>query len=203
MPKSLDDLFLHMLKDVYHAEKQISRALPNAAKQIGDSELKAAMSEALDVTHENVERIEQVFDAIGKPKKAVPCQAMQGIIAELEEAQEDSEGDVLDAGVLAAVQTVNHYQITRYGTLRAWAEQLGYADAAELLRDSTEESRETDKELTRIAEDRLNAKAEDEEAGGEDVDEDEGETVSLAKKAPPKRTTGNGAGKARRPATDA
>jgi ferritin-like metal-binding protein YciE len=187
MPKSLDDLFLHMLKDVYHAEKQVNRALPKVTKQVGDEQLKAALGRALDLTHENVERIEQAFDALGKPKKGIPCEAMQGIIAELQEAVEDSEGDVLDAGVLAAVQTINHYQIVRYGTLRAWGEELGQTDAAEAMRASTEASREMDQALTQLAEGRLNQEAEDEEEGGEETDENEGETVKLEGGAKPKK----------------
>lgn len=179
MPKSLDDLFLHMLKDVYHAEKQVNRALPRIAKQVGDEELRAAIDKALELTHANVERIEGVFEAIDKPKKAIPCEAMQGIIAELEEAAEDSEGDVLDAGVLAAVQTINHYQMVRYGTLRAWGEQAGYKATVDLLKQSAEQSRALDKELSRLAEAKINASADHEEKGGEAVDADEGETVEL------------------------
>lgn len=195
MPKSLDDLFLHMLKDVYHAEKQINRALPKVTKKVGDQALKDALGKALDLTHANVERVEGVFDAIGKAKRAVPCEAMQGLIAELQEAVEDSEGDVLDAGVLAAVQAINHYQITRYGTLRAWGEELEHTETIEPLRTSTEQSREMDQELTRLAEGRLNQEAEDEEVGGEETDEDEGETVDVAKPAKPKGRSGGKASK--------
>lgn len=183
MPKNLDDLFLHMLKDVYHAEKQINRSLPKVAKRVGDQALKDALSGALDLTHANVERIEGVFEAIGKPKRAIPCEAMQGLIAELQEAVEDSEGDVLDAGVLAAVQAINHYQITRYGTLRAWGEELEHAETLEALRTSTEQSREMDRALTRLAEGRLNQEAEDAEDGGEETGSDKGETLEVVKSA--------------------
>lgn len=198
MPKSLDDLFLHMLKDVYHAEKQINRALPKAARKTGDAELKAALERALEITHANVERIEQVFETIGKPKKAIPCEAMQGLVAELQEAVEDSEGDVLDAGVLAAVQAINHYQITRYGTLRAWGEELGRKAVIKPLRTSTEEARKMDQALTVIAEARLNREAEDGEAGGEETDPDEGETVRTRGKAAASKAVKGSAAKPKR-----
>jgi len=179
MPKSLDDLFLHMLKDVYHAEKQINRALPRAAKQVGNPELRSTLDRALELTHANVDRIEGAFDAISKPRKAIPCEAMQGIIAELEEAVEDSEGTVLDASVLAAVQTINHYQMVRYGTLRAWGEEAGYGEAAKLLREAAEESRKMDGMLTKLADAGVNRKAKQGDKGGTAVDPNEGETVEL------------------------
>lgn len=179
MPKSLDDLFLHMLKDVYHAEKQVNRALPKVAKKVGGAELKTALDRALELTHSNVDRIEGAFDAINQPKKAIPCEAMQGIIAELQEAVEDSEGVVLDASVLAAVQTINHYQMVRYGTLHAWAQEAGQSEAATLMREATEESREMDKALTQLAQSRVNVDAKEGDEGGEEVDPDEGETVQL------------------------
>ncbi|MBZ6076537.1 YciE/YciF ferroxidase family protein [Microvirga puerhi] len=158
--KTLDDLFLHTLKDVYYAEKQILKALPKMAKSAESEELKQAFETHRDETEGQIERLEQVFKLLGKPARGVQCEAINGIIEEGKEVMEDfAESEVLDAGILAAAQAVEHYEITRYGTLRTWAMELGMRDAAKLLEQNLAEEKKTDELLTKLAEARINTKA--------------------------------------------
>jgi ferritin-like metal-binding protein YciE len=156
--KSLDDLFVHTLQDVYYAEKQITKALPNMIAKVGDPQLKQAFQTHLNETKGNqIKRLEQVFQLHRAEAKAVKCPAIDGIIEEAEEILSDSKDtEVLDAAALAAAQAVEHYEIARYGTLVAWARQLGRTDCAGLLEQTLEEEKLTDRKLTEIAEARVN-----------------------------------------------
>ena len=158
--KGLEDLFLNTLKDVYYAEKQILRALPKMAKAAESEELREAFQTHRSETEGQIERLEQVFEALGKRAQGKTCEAIQGIIEEGKEIMEDfAESDALDAGLIAAGQAVEHYEISRYGTLRTWAQELGMRDAARLLEQNLEEEKKTDKLLSELAEARVNQKA--------------------------------------------
>jgi ferritin-like metal-binding protein YciE len=158
--KTLKDLFLETLKDMYHAEKQILRALPKMAKTANSDQLRQAFEKHRDETEGQVERLEQVFEMIGKPARGKPCEAIQGIVEESKEVMEEFQGsEALDAGLLAAAQAVEHYEISRYGTLKTWAAQLGMNDAAKLLDQTLQEEKRTDALLTELAEAAVNQKA--------------------------------------------
>ena len=158
--KTLNDLFLEALKDVYHAEKQILRALPKMAKAAESDELRQAFVKHRAETEGQVERLEEVFEAIGKKAQGKTCEAIQGIIEEGKEIMEDfAESEALDAGLIAAAQAVEHYEISRYGTLRTWAQELGLRDAVGLLEQTLEEEKKTDQLLSQLAEARVNQKA--------------------------------------------
>jgi ferritin-like metal-binding protein YciE len=158
--KKLDDLFHDTLKDIYFAEKKILSALPKMAKAAQDGKLKAAFEKHHGETETHVSRLEQVFDAIDAKPQGKTCDAIMGIIEEGQEIMADYKGSpALDAGLLAAAQAVEHYEISRYGTLRTWAEELGLSDAAELLEVSLEEEKATDEALTQIAETVVNQEA--------------------------------------------
>ena len=158
--KTLNDLFLTTLKDVYYAEKAILRALPKMAKAAESGDLKEAFLKHRDETAGHVERLEQIFDILGKKASGKTCEAIKGIIEEGEEIMDDFEdSDALDAGLIAAGQAVEHYEISRYGTLRTWAQQLGMRDAAKLLDQTLAEEKKTDELLTQLAEARANPKA--------------------------------------------
>jgi ferritin-like metal-binding protein YciE len=158
--KKLEDLFLHLLKDVYHAEKQILRALPKMAKSAESEELRRAFENHRAETEQQVQRLEQVFEMLGKKPRGETCDAIMGLVEEAKEVMQEAEDpDVMDAGMLAAAQAVEHYEIARYGTMRAWAEELGMNDAARLLQQTLDEEKKTDKLLSEIAVARLNREA--------------------------------------------
>lgn len=158
--KTLEDLFLHTLKDVYYAEKQILKSLPKMAKAAESEELRLAFEKHRDETEGQIERLEQVFQLLGKAARGVQCEAINGIIEEGKEVMEDfAESPALDAGILAAAQAVEHYEITRYGSLRTWAAELGMNDAVRLIEQNLEEEKKTDLLLTKLAEARVNTKA--------------------------------------------
>jgi len=158
--KTLNDLFLTTLKDVYYAEKAILRALPKMAKAAESGDLKEAFVKHRDETAGHVERLEQIFDKLGKKASGKTCEAIKGIIEEGEEIMDDFEdSDALDAGLIAAGQAVEHYEISRYGTLRTWAQQLGMRDASKRLDQTLAEEKKTDELLTQLAEARANPKA--------------------------------------------
>jgi ferritin-like metal-binding protein YciE len=155
--KTLDDLFVHTLQDVYYAEQKITKALPKMAAKVSDPQLQSAFVAHLAETENQIKRLEQVFQMHGAPAKAVTCPAIDGIVAEAEEIMSDaSDPEVLDAAALAAAQAVEHYEITRYGTLIAWARQLGRNDCAAVLEQTLQEEKATDLKLTQIAEARIN-----------------------------------------------
>lgn len=158
--KTLEDLFHETLKDIYYAERKILKALPKMARGAQDEKLKAAFLQHKEETEGQVERLQQVFEIIGKRPRAKTCPAIDGIVEEGEEIMEEFKGSpALDAGLLAAAQAVEHYEISRYGTLRAWAQQLGYADAVKLLEETLAEESKTDEALTKLAEKAVNAAA--------------------------------------------
>jgi ferritin-like metal-binding protein YciE len=158
--KSLEDLFHDTLRDVFDAEKRILRALPKMAKAAHSDELRLAFEHHRDQTEGQVDRLERVFEIFGKRAQGKPCEAMQGLIEEGNEIIEDfKNSEALDAGLLSAAQSVEHYEIARYGTLRNWAKQLGMNDAAKLLEETLKEEKETDALLTRLAEKSVNRRA--------------------------------------------
>lgn len=158
--KSLDDLFLHTLKDVYYAEKQIVKALPKMAKKAGSPDLKAAFEQHLEETKGHVTNLESVFEAIGKKPSAVKCDAIVGILHEATELMDEVEdADTLDAAMLAAAQAVEHYEIARYGTLIAWAGTLGHKDAVKMLEATLAEEKATDEKLSKLGSSKVNKKA--------------------------------------------
>ena len=158
--KSLDDLFLHFVKDMYHAEKQILKTLPKMAKRAGSDDLRKALEEHREETEGQIERLERVFEILGKRARGEYCDAIHGILEEGKEImQEVEEADVLDAGMIAAAQAVEHYEISRYGTLVAWAKQLGHDEAAKLLQETLDQEYKTDKLLSQLAQTQLNAEA--------------------------------------------
>ncbi|MGK9053891.1 ferritin-like domain-containing protein [Neorhizobium sp. CSC1952] len=158
--KTLDDLFYETLKDIYYAERQIVKALPKMARGARDEKLKAAFEKHRDETEGQIERLKQVFEIIGKRAQGKTCPAIDGIIEEGEEILDEFKGNpALDAGLLAAAQAVEHYEISRYGTLRAWAQQLGLKDAVTLLQQTLAEETKTDETLTGLAESAVNRAA--------------------------------------------
>ena len=158
--KTVQDLFLEELRDIYHAEKQILRALPKMAKQASHPELKQALEQHVEETRGQVERIEQVFEMLGKRASGKTCEAINGILEEGESVMEDfGESEAADAAILAAAQAVEHYEIVRYGTLKTWAQELGMQDAVRLIDQNLQEEKKTDQLLTQLAEARVNRKA--------------------------------------------
>lgn len=158
--KTLEDLFLDTVKDIYFAEKRILRALPKMARAATAQELKDAFTRHKDETAGHVERLDQVFELLGKSARGKTCEAIQGILAEAEEIIEEFKGSsALDAGLISSAQAVEHYEITRYGTLKSWALQLGLKDAAKLLDQTLAEETATDQTLTSLAKSAANLKA--------------------------------------------
>ena len=158
--KTLDDLFLDTLKDIYFAEKQILKALPKMAKAANDPQLKAGFEEHRQQTEGHVDRLEQIFEMLGQPARGKTCEAILGIIEEGKEIMDDYKGArALDAGLISSGQAVEHYEMARYGTLKAWATLLGHKDAAQLLDANYKEESATDKKLTQLATQTENAKA--------------------------------------------
>ena len=155
--KTLEDLFYETLKDIYFAEKKILTALPKLAKAANSEDLKAAFEKHIEETEGQVERLEQVFELIEKPARGKTCPAILGLVEEGQEvSKEFKNSPALDAGLLAGAQAVEHYEISRYGTLIAWAEQLGLKEAVELLQETLDEEKATDEALTELAEASLN-----------------------------------------------
>jgi len=158
--KTMDDLFVHQLQDIYYAEKQLVKALPKMADKATDAQLKQGFLTHLDETKIHVQRLEQVFQMHGVEAKAVDCPAIDGIIEEAEEvAGEVVDKSVLDAALINAAQAAEHYEITRYGSLIAWAKQLGRNDCVLVLQKTLDEEKATDKKLTTLAESKVNMRA--------------------------------------------
>jgi ferritin-like metal-binding protein YciE len=158
--KTLDTLFHDTLKDIYYAERKILKSLPKMVRAAQSPELKAAFEKHIGQTEGQIERLQQVFEIIGKPARGKTCDAIEGILAEGDEIAEEYKGAAaLDAGLLAAAQAVEHYEITRYGTLKRWANVLGLKDAAKLLDETLQEESQTDEDLTTIADAAVNAEA--------------------------------------------
>jgi ferritin-like metal-binding protein YciE len=158
--KGLENLFLDGLKDLYYAEKKILRTLPKMAKSAESDEVSAAFEKHRAETEKQVERLEQVFELMDKPARGKTCPAIDGIIEEGSEILEEYKGaPAIDAGLVAAAQSVEHYEIARYGTLVAWAQQLGMNDAVSLLKETLAEEENTDKALTKLGESGVNERA--------------------------------------------
>jgi ferritin-like metal-binding protein YciE len=158
--KSLDDLFLHFVQDIYYAERQLLKALPKMANNAQEPALKDAFTVHRDETVEQVERLEQVFEYLGKRPKGVPCEAIKGLIEETEEVLADSDlGAVRDAGLVACGQAVEHYEMARYGALIAWAQAGGHAGVVSLLQQTLDEEKKADKLLNDLAVKHINSSA--------------------------------------------
>jgi len=158
--QTFDDLFLHTLQDIYYAENQIVKSLPEMIENATNTQLKQGLQNHLSETETHVDRLEQVFQMLGKDVQGVDCPAIDGIIEEAEEVSgEVADKDVLDAAIIASGQAVEHYEITRYGSLIAWAKRLGRSDIVKLLEQTLNEEKAADKKLTSIAESQVNLKA--------------------------------------------
>ena len=158
--KDLKALFLHQLKDTYIAENAIVKALPQMAQAAESEELRGAFAVHLKETEGQVRRLEQIFEMVGEKPEGIPCKAIQGIIEEGQEIlQAFEDGEALDAGLIAAAQAVEHYEIARYGTLLAWAKQLGLSEAEGLIEETLVEEENTDQVLSELAEDAINPAA--------------------------------------------
>lgn len=158
--KSLEDLFTNLLKDMYYAEKQILKVLPKMAKKADSDDLRQALEHHLKETEGQVQRLEQVFELCGIKAAGKTCPAIKGILEEGAEAMKDAKDpDVLDAAMIADAQAVEHYEIARYGTMVAWAKQIGMSDAAGLLQQNLDQEYGADRLLTELAEGRLNRQA--------------------------------------------
>lgn len=158
--KTLDDLFLDTLKDIYYAEKQILKTLPKMARAAQLPELKAGFEKHRDETETQIERLEQIFEIIGKPARGKTCDAILGIIEEGKEIMDEYKGtSALDAGLISSAQAVEHYEIARYGTLKAWASQLGHKDVVTLIEATLKEEEVTDKTLSTLGTTAVNAAA--------------------------------------------
>ncbi len=158
--KTLEDLFHDTLKDIYYAERKILKALPKMKRAAQSEELKAAFDKHQKETEGQIERLQQVFELMGKRAQGKTCDAIEGMISEGEEIMDEFKDTVaLDAGLISAAQAVEHYEITRYGTLKRWASELGMADAAKLLDASLQEESKTDGDLTKLADMSANDRA--------------------------------------------
>jgi ferritin-like metal-binding protein YciE len=158
--QSMEDLFLETLKDIYYAEKHILKALPGMAKKADEPSLKDALETHRKETEGQIDRLEQVFKLCDTAARGKKCDAIEGILAEAKEHMAEIKSEaVLDAGIIASAQAVEHYEITRYGTLIAWAKQLGMNEAADLLEETLKEEKHADELLTKIAEASANQRA--------------------------------------------
>jgi ferritin-like metal-binding protein YciE len=175
--ENLQELFVEELRDVYDAEKQLTKALPKMAKAAESGELRAAFEEHLDITRMQVNRLEEVFRSLGLTARGKTCDGMKGLIEEGSSHMEELDGSTLDAALIGAAQKVEHYEIATYGTLATWAELLGHQDAKDLLGQTLEEEKEADEKLTAIA-GSINPEAENEEEG-----EDEGGMAVVASRS--------------------
>jgi len=158
--ENLDDLFLHTLKDVLYAERKILKALPKMERKATDAKLKSALSSHRDETEDHVTRLEEIFEMLGKPARGAKCDAIVGLVEEAEGLMgEIEDAETMDAALISLAQAVEHYEIARYGTLAAWAMQLGHPKAAALLKETLDQEYQADKALSKLAETRLNASA--------------------------------------------
>jgi ferritin-like metal-binding protein YciE len=158
--KTMDDLIVHQLQDIYYAEMQLTKALPKMADKATDKQLKDGFLKHLDETKVHIQRLEQVFQMHGAEAKAVNCPAIDGIIKEADETASDvADKKVLDAALINAAQAAEHYEIVRYGSLIAWARQLGRNDCAALLQKTLDEEKAVDQKLTALAEGKVNLRA--------------------------------------------
>ena len=158
--KDLESLLKHFLKDIYYAEKQVLKTLPKMARKAESDELKEAFEHHHSETEEQIENLQKVFELMGLKARGVTCEAIEGILEEGKEIMEEAdEGDTRDAGMIAAAQAVEHYEITRYGTMISWAKQLGHTEAAKLLQKNLDQEYAADQLLSKLGENRLNQQA--------------------------------------------
>jgi ferritin-like metal-binding protein YciE len=158
--KDLDGLFKHFLKDIYHAEKQVLKNLPQMARKASSEELKEALEMHREETEQQIANLERVFEMVGQKARGTPCEAMQGLAEEGKEIMSEAEdNETRDAGIIAAAQAVEHYEISRYGTMIAWARTLGMEDAAGLLQQNLDQEYATDEKMSKLAETSLNRMA--------------------------------------------
>ncbi|ESZ14974.1 hypothetical protein X735_15365 [Mesorhizobium sp. L2C085B000] len=151
MMKTLADIFEHTLQDIYYAENAITKALPKVAAAANDAKLKKAAEDHLAETKGQIKKLEQVFKSIGRKASGEKCDAIEGLIKEADGLMEEASGTALDAGLLAACQAVEHYEISRYGSLREWAKELGHDEAHKLLSEILDEEKATNNKLTNLA----------------------------------------------------
>ena len=170
--QNLKDMFVETLKDVYFAENAIIKALPKMAQKAQSEDLKTALEEHLEETKGQVTRLDKIFKSLGAKAEGKECPALKGLVQETEELMREASDQVMDAGLIGCAQAVEHYEMARYGTLKAWAEQLEMEDAAELLDETLEEEKAADEKLSELALSGLNQQAEDE---GENDEEDDDE----------------------------
>src|SRR3954454_18591165 len=157
---NLHELLIEELRDIYHAEGQLLKALPKMAKAATSERLKEAFERHLEETEQHVERLERAFETLGEPVKGKKCQAMEGLIEEAKEVMEEhSESPMLDAGLICAAQKVEHYEIASYGTICTWADLLGLDELSGLLKETLDEEKTTDETLTELAESEINVEA--------------------------------------------
>lgn len=208
---TLQDLFIDELRDIYHAERQLLKALPKLAKAATSPDLRDAIESHLAETEEQVSRLEQAFEMLDEPAKTKTCAGMLGIVEEGSEViKENEKGAALDAGIIAGAQRAEHYEIAAYGTIMAWAKALGHEDVAELLSKTLEEEKAADEKLTELAEAGLNEAATAGESSDDSEDEDESEeedeesesasgasSTSRSKRQPAMAGAGAGAGNGR------
>ena len=188
--QSLHEMFEETLKDVYFAENAIIKALPKMAKKAQSEELRSALEEHLEETKGQVERLEKIFEIIGSKAQGKKCHAIEGLVEETEELMQEAEApEVRDAGLIGAAQAVEHYEIARYGTLKAWADQLELDDAAELLEETLAEERQADEKLTELAMSGVNEMANE---NGEDDEENEEEGDDEKKSRPKSKSKAAG-----------
>jgi ferritin-like metal-binding protein YciE len=158
--KTLNDLFVHTLRDIYYAEKQVLKALPRMAKKASNDKLREAFEHHQQETEQQIEKLEQVFEMLDMKPRGVTCEAINGIIEEAKDIMSEAdEDDVRDAGMTAAAQAVEHYEISRYGTMIAWANTLGKTDAAKIFEEILKQEKAADEKLTALAEEALNKQA--------------------------------------------
>jgi ferritin-like metal-binding protein YciE len=158
--KTLNDLFLETLKDLYYVEKKLVKTLPKMAEKATAPELRQAMEDHLEETETHVQRLEQIFELLDKRASAKTCEALEGLIREADEVSgEIDDQQTMDAALISSAQTVEHYEIARYGTLACWAAEIGNNEIAELLEQTLEEEKAADEKLSMIAEDQINQRA--------------------------------------------
>lgn len=158
--KNLSDLLEHMLKDIYYAEKQILKELPKMARKADSQELRAAFEGHVEETKQQVMNLETAMEELGLPARGEKCDAIEGILEEAKGLMSEiTDKNLMDAGMIASAQAVEHYEITRYGTIVSWANQLGHSNVAKLMQANLDQERAADKKLTKLAEDSLNQEA--------------------------------------------
>jgi ferritin-like metal-binding protein YciE len=177
---TLRETFLEELGDIYDAEKQLVKALPKMAQAAQHEELRRAFEEHLEQTERQVERLEQVFEVVGEEAKSKGCRAMEGLIKEADELIKNHRGD---ASLICAAQKIEHYEIASYGSLQTWARLIGEDDAADLLEETLDEERDTDEQLTEVAENTINVEESEEESEEKDEEDEEEEDQEPPKKS--------------------